>query len=76
MNTPLFTAEASLYRTSERYHAVAAFDQANGTIHPAQCDEQCLGDCYIELCSVRCSRFPNSQECWLCRRVCWNICCR
>lgn len=36
MNTPGFTAEASLYRTNEYYHAAIDGTRAGGSVYPAQ----------------------------------------
>ena len=36
MNTPLFTAEASLYKTSERYQHTAAWDAGSQRVTPQQ----------------------------------------
>jgi hypothetical protein len=47
MNMPGFTAEASVYKTSERYHALAAVShyQTDGAILPASCIGECMYDC-------------------------------
>ncbi len=36
MAMPKFTAEASLYRTGEGYHAAVKADYAGGVVYPAQ----------------------------------------
>ncbi len=36
MNMPGFTAEASLYKTSEHYHAATKGAHASGSVYPAQ----------------------------------------
>jgi hypothetical protein len=47
MNMPGFTAEASVYKTSERYHALVAVShyQTDGAILPASCMGECMYDC-------------------------------
>lgn len=38
MNLPGFTAETSLYRTTEHYRTASAHEPINGMIYPAQMD--------------------------------------
>ena len=67
MNMAGFTAEASVYKTSERYHALVAVPhhQTDGAIRPASCIGECVheclqfghmraGDC-VRLCRLECS---------------------
>ncbi len=51
-NMPGFTAEVSLYKTSNRYHMIGATPQAGGMVHAAQiapggasCFSQCFREC-------------------------------
>lgn len=58
MSLPNFTADASLYKSSQHYLA-RTFTQAVGDIQPAQssdCDPNCIADCR-DLCAG-----PNSDE--------------
>ena len=55
MRLPGFTAEASLYKTSQSYQMTGSLVQADGGIHPAQCrpirgfrDEQEYIDCRLD----------------------------
>jgi hypothetical protein len=47
MKIPGFTAEASVVKTSERYHALVAVahHQTDGAIRPASCRSECMRDC-------------------------------
>ena len=72
MNMPGFTAEASVYKTSERYHAlvVVSHHQTDGAIRPASCYIDCMSDCLdpelgprkpgpcIRLCRLICRNDP------------------
>src|SRR5262245_36256972 len=50
MTTPLFTADISVYQTSQSYYGVSTVKQSNGAIHLEQmsqgedCFLKCLGD--------------------------------
>jgi len=45
-NMPGFTAEASVYKTRERYALVAVSHyHTDGTIRPASCVGVCVGEC-------------------------------
>jgi hypothetical protein len=50
MNMPGFTAEASVYKTSERYHVLVAVShyQTDGAILPASCYGECMYDCLVK----------------------------
>ena len=50
MNMPGFTAEASVYKTSERYHALVTVSdyQTDGAIRPASCMGECVYECLQE----------------------------
>jgi hypothetical protein len=68
MKIPGFTAEASVYKTSERHHLPVAFahHQTAGAIRPASvsCRSECMHDCLqggharpglcVRLCRVVC----------------------
>lgn len=85
MNTPLFTAEASLYETSRQYNyatsrehrAVATVQQANVAVYPSQlgrrCDSACMASCITD-CFVDCFRRPP-QCLTTCRQGCLSDCC-
>ena len=50
MAIPGFTAEASLYRTGEGYHAAVKADYAGGVVYPAQLHFNCLKRvCYLRV---------------------------
>lgn len=59
MNTPLLTAETSLYKTSQSYHGPRSRPAAGSTIVAQQ--SECVSDC---LDAAR-----------ICRRVCRSSCC-
>jgi hypothetical protein len=69
MKMPGFTAEASVYKTSERYHALVAVShyQTDGAILPASCMGECMYDCLQEpgIGRIR----PGA-----CVRLCRSIC--
>jgi hypothetical protein len=81
MRMPGFTAEASLYNTSEHYAIHGTFAQADGAVHPALfllrgCDRTCLFDC-VRGCQISCAaRPPRERDRCLfdCRRACLNLC--
>jgi hypothetical protein len=51
MNTPLFTAESSVYRTSGHYQMTTGFDANSNIIRPQQtCDFECAAEC-ADACS-------------------------
>lgn len=66
-NMPRFTAEASVYKTRERYHALVAVShyQTDGTIRPASCIGVCVHECLqeghmragacVRMCRLECS---------------------
>lgn len=59
MTIPKFTAEASLYETSGRYHMGGIAHQTDGAICPAlRRDLNCVNDCLD-----RCVGAPFSQLC-------------
>lgn len=66
MTLPGFTAEDSLYRTSEQYRTTRAQNQIQGTVYPAQSsrancisyDPGTLTDC--------CHPDPYRPDCWNC----------
>lgn len=69
MGMPGFTAETSLYQTSEHYHIYRVFTQDNGLIHLAQ-NQDCLDECF-DGC--------NGGDPWLTgpeRAACYNRCIR
>jgi hypothetical protein len=56
MNTPGFTAKASLYRANGYYHAVGLTTPTDGAIYPAYfVDQDCYSQCY-SLCAPDCVR--------------------
>jgi hypothetical protein len=50
MNMPRFSAEASVYKTSDRYHALMAVShhQTDGAVRPASCIGECVHECLQE----------------------------
>jgi len=64
MNIPGFTAEASLYKTSERYHMAVRLSQAPEAIYlqvgPKGVDKECFWDCY-EDCIGPCTKHCHEQ---------------
>ena len=79
MSLPGFTAEASLYKTSERYQITGTVTQAEGTIHLAQgippvggnwpSQPSCTADCLI-----RCRKYDCQGDPWFCGSWCWGWC--
>ena len=71
MNMPGFTAEVSVYRTSERYHArvAASYHQAGGAIHPAFLDRACYSECVFD-----CLHEEGHPRPSLCIRACRGAC--
>ena len=66
-NLPGFTAEASLYKTSEHYHTIGTGTFVDGAIHPAVRDPECVDNCAIK-CAGR-GRFAQA-----CFNHCVNRC--
>ena len=72
MNLPGFTAEASLYQTSECYHLTETRNQADEGIHPAF--KYTVKDrvrIYVTLISII---GETKQCCSECKRNCYKIC--
>ena len=53
MNFPGFSAEHSLYKTSERYQMVP-LSQASEAIHPQLIDKQCFNECHLKCIEEHC----------------------
>lgn len=66
MHMPGFTAEVSLYETSNRYHMIGAINQGDGTVQPAQNgseDPFCLTRCFRACIESGGSGFQCILEC-------------
>lgn len=46
MNIPGFAAEASLYRTDERYQMTGRLSQEPDSIRPSDCFSDCISNCF------------------------------
>jgi hypothetical protein len=79
MNMPGFTAEASLYKTSEHYHAGIESTHASGAVYPAQIavpyepvtPEMIRPPCWTRVCG-RPVRIAPGEYYQICRWL--NIC--
>jgi hypothetical protein len=54
MKMPGFNAEASLYKTSERYHMVVPLSQTEEAIYPQLVDKECFDDCHVKCIMKHC----------------------
>jgi hypothetical protein len=72
MSMPGFSAEASLYKTSGRYHSAHAFTESGGNaLLPAQWDGDCDWRCFWD-CQRRCPSVCGSDhECLVTCREFW-----
>jgi hypothetical protein len=66
MNMPGFTAEVSLYKTTNHYHMIEAVHQADGTVHAAL-----IGNCFRD-CFRACRALGESG--WWCSSICQQEC--
>ena len=72
MNMPGFTAEASLYKTSECYHIAGTRDQADGTVHPAYGIKNVKNALLIY--DIFRGLFSTYGCCSQCKRDCYKVC--
>jgi hypothetical protein len=79
MNIPGFTAEASLYQTSEHYHAALEGTRAGGSVYPAQfavpfklTPEMFRPPCWTLVCEPSMQVYPGVYSPEKCRWL--NIC--
>lgn len=66
MNTPGFTAEMSLYKTSARYHVAFASGSASEGVYPAQLDFTAddLGQSQTSFGATNCRAVPYLGWCY------------
>jgi hypothetical protein len=62
MNMPAFTAQASLYSSSNRYRPGSLHRVCDNRVHPADCYSDCRSTCY-------CSDLVGNA-----RGACWRAC--
>ncbi len=77
MRIPGFTAESTVYRSTEHYRVNRYGARARGTVVPQSSDPDLLSICQLEcrqICRDICTRRPGSEVCRRCRKNCVDDC--